>query len=85
HAALAQLSADACVRARARCGRNTVALSGGVYQNTLLLELTEQALAHAGFQTLRHRMIPPNDGGLALGQAVAAMAALRPDHAGAGK
>ncbi len=85
YAALAQLSADACVRARARCGRNTVALSGGVYQNTLLLELTEQALARAGFQTLRHRMIPPNGGGLALGQAVAAMAALRPDHAGAGK
>ncbi|MCD8001808.1 MAG: carbamoyltransferase HypF [Oscillospiraceae bacterium] len=85
HAALAQLSADACVRARARCGRNTVALSGGVYQNTLLLELTEQALAREGFQTLRHRMIQPNDGGLALGQAVAAMAALRPAHAGAGK
>ena len=53
--------------------RTTVALSGGVYQNTLLLDLTKKELEHYGFHVLCHRMIPPNDGGIGLGQAYYAM------------
>ncbi len=48
-----------------------VALSGGCFQNRLLTELTADALADAGFEALIHRQVPPNDGGLSLGQAVA--------------
>jgi hydrogenase maturation protein HypF len=46
----------------------TVALSGGVFQNALLLHLTLEALRTKGFQVITHRRVPPNDGGLALGQ-----------------
>ena len=52
---------------------NGIALTGGVYQNTLLLALTEQYLKDAGAKVYRHRLIPPNDGGICLGQAVYAM------------
>lgn len=55
---------------------NTVALSGGVFQNTLLLGLVEDELEGRGVEVLRHHMIPPNDGGLCLGQAAAAMSKL---------
>ena len=44
-------------------------MSGGVFQNRLLLRLTEEGLAQEGFDVLRHHMIPPNDGGIAIGQA----------------
>ncbi len=50
-----------------------VALTGGVYQNRLLLRLTEKQLKDKGLKVYRHRLIPPNDGGICLGQAVAAM------------
>jgi hydrogenase maturation protein HypF len=53
-------------------GVRGVALSGGVWQNTLLLELVVQEIIHCGLRPLLHRQIPPNDGGLALGQAAAA-------------
>ena len=56
-----------------------VALSGGVFQNKLLLERVSEQLRVAGYSVLMHRRIPCNDGGLALGQAaVAAARALRP-------
>ena len=46
----------------------TVALSGGVFQNGLLLELTLKGLQARGFHAITHRVVPPNDGGIALGQ-----------------
>jgi hydrogenase maturation protein HypF len=49
-----------------------VALTGGVFQNALLTRLTRVALEADEFEVLTHRLIPPNDGGLSLGQAVIA-------------
>ena len=73
HEMLARQIKEACVRLRMETGCNKIALSGGVIQNRLLLGLTDELLADVGFQVLRHSMIPPNDGGIALGQAVYAM------------
>lgn len=73
HAALAHQAAEACVDARAATGVNTVALSGGVFQNRLFLELVSDELSSRGFDLLVHSLIPPNDGGISLGQAVVAM------------
>jgi hydrogenase maturation protein HypF len=49
-----------------------VALSGGVFQNRLLLKLASAALKREGFEMLTHRLVPANDGGISLGQAVVA-------------
>ena len=51
---------------------DAVALSGGVFQNRLLLRLTTEALHKEGFRVLTHRLVPCNDGGISLGQAVIA-------------
>jgi hydrogenase maturation protein HypF len=61
---------------------DTVALSGGVFQNKLLLEEVERRLGSEGFRVLTHRHVPANDGGLSLGQAAiaAARALHRADH-----
>ena len=47
---------------------STVALTGGVFQNTLLLRLALEGLQTNGFRVITHRLVPPNDGGIALGQ-----------------
>lgn len=79
HEKLAEMLTLCCVEIRKETGRNTVALSGGVFQNTLLLGLCESSLEKEGFQILIHRMIPPNDGGISIGQALYASFALEKD------
>ena len=79
HQMLAEQIVAACIEARKSSGRNKVALSGGVFQNRLLLHLTEERLMKEGFEVLRHRMIPPNDGGIAIGQAAYGMHWLQKD------
>jgi hydrogenase maturation protein HypF len=83
HAAVARVLADAATRVRARTGIDTVALSGGVFQNALLLALSRREIEARGFRVLTHRQVPPNDGGLALGQAVVAAARASSDGIGA--
>ncbi|MBC7327816.1 carbamoyltransferase HypF [bacterium] len=59
---------------RQKTGINLVALSGGVFQNSLLLETALRRLREEGFQPLSHRNVPTNDGGIALGQVAIARA-----------
>ena len=73
HRALADKILAACEEAERQTGIRKVALSGGVFQNRLLLRLTEERLMEEGFEVLRHRMVPPNDGGIAIGQAAYGM------------
>ncbi|MDT8440320.1 MAG: carbamoyltransferase HypF [Desulfuromonadales bacterium] len=72
HQTLADLIATTCENLRERTGLNRVVLTGGVFQNVLLTELADLRLTRAGFQVLSHSLVPPNDGGIALGQAVVA-------------
>ncbi|MEU4294308.1 carbamoyltransferase HypF [Kribbella sp. NPDC026596] len=75
HQGLADLMVTLAERVGAARGLTTVALSGGVFVNRVLLSATTRALTGAGFTVLRHRRVPPTDAGLALGQlAVAARA-----------
>ena len=72
HAAVARLIGDVAALEHARTGIDVVALSGGVFQNALLLGLARRELETRHFEVLTHRVVPPNDGGLALGQAAVA-------------
>jgi hydrogenase maturation protein HypF len=72
HETIALVVRDGCRKARERCGLSTVALTGGVFQNIRLLSRAIDLLEADGFRVLRHREVPPNDGGLSLGQAVIA-------------
>lgn len=74
HRALAEQILAACEAAEQETGIKKVALSGGVFQNRLLLELVDDGLAERGFEVLKHSLIPPNDGGIAFGQAAYGMA-----------
>lgn len=77
HHGLVDGLAQACQRVRERTGLATVALSGGVFQNQLLLTGLRDRLTAAGFRVLTHRDVPPNDGGICVGQAVVAAAGER--------
>lgn len=70
HTALSQMITLACEEIRTQRGLETVALSGGVFQNRLLVSMTKERLEAKGFKVLLHSLVPPNDGGIALGQAV---------------
>ncbi|MFF0429480.1 carbamoyltransferase HypF [Streptomyces sp. NPDC004520] len=72
HRAVARLVRVICAAARGETGVGTVALTGGVFANTVLSSACAEGLREDGFTVLRHRRIPPNDGGLALGQLVVA-------------
>ncbi len=74
HRGLARVTAEACRAVADATGLDRVALSGGCLVNRVLFELLADSLDAVGLRVLRHRQVPPNDGGLALGQAVAARA-----------
>jgi hydrogenase maturation protein HypF len=77
HNGLASALVETCGRVRAATGLAEVALSGGTFQNLLLLERVVSGLESAGFRVYRHRRVPANDGGISLGQAMVAGAVLR--------
>ena len=70
HRSLVNLLLDITAKASETSGLKTVALSGGVFQNALLFETLAGELEHAGYRVLSHSLVPSNDGGLSLGQAV---------------
>jgi hydrogenase maturation protein HypF len=74
HQGVAAMIGEVCGLLRDRSGLVTVALSGGVFQNLLLLGTVVDLLEKTGFRVLTHSRIPPNDGGISLGQAVVAAA-----------
>ena len=74
HWTIAEMLATMCIRVRQHTGLHTVALSGGVFQNRLLLERLLSLLEQQVFQVYTNRRVPCNDGGLALGQLAIAAA-----------
>ncbi len=78
HSTLVQIVVEICRHIRAAAQLETVVLSGGVFMNALLSGEVEQRLQMDGFRVYRHELLPPNDGGLCLGQVAVAAAQLRP-------
>jgi hydrogenase maturation protein HypF len=74
HHAVAAATAAACAGAAAQAGTELVVLSGGVFQNRLLLEDTAQRLRASGLRVLVPERLPPNDGAISYGQAAIAAA-----------
>ncbi|HEY0839792.1 MAG TPA: hypothetical protein VGD74_06365, partial [Vulgatibacter sp.] len=72
HGTMAVAIAAGCRRARDEGAPTTVVLTGGCFQNRILVRETSRLLAADGFEVLLHRGVPPNDGGIALGQAAIA-------------
>jgi hydrogenase maturation protein HypF len=77
HRTMAEVVAAGCEKIRGARGTTAVALSGGSFQNMLLLQQVIKLLEGKGFQLYRHRRVPANDGGLAFGQAILADRTLR--------
>jgi hydrogenase maturation protein HypF len=72
HRTVSEIAVDVCKRARETTSLNEVALSGGVWQNQILLDLVRNGLRREDFVVYSHQQVPSNDGGLALGQALIA-------------
>jgi hydrogenase maturation protein HypF len=72
HNTIAAMAAEVCLNIQGATGLNSVALSGGCFQNRLLFKKVSERLKAAGFTVLSHRQVPCNDGGISLGQAVVA-------------
>jgi hydrogenase maturation protein HypF len=77
HWTLANALLDAALALGRETKIATAALSGGVFQNILLLQMTSELLEKIGWRVLRHRLVPANDGGVSLGQAALAAAGRR--------
>jgi hydrogenase maturation protein HypF len=74
HSTLVAIVLEVCTRLREETSLEAVALSGGVFQNALLLGEAAAGLSERGFRVYRHQTVPPNDGGLCLGQLAIAAA-----------
>jgi hydrogenase maturation protein HypF len=72
HNTIAKMTNEMCQVIANEAGIEQVALSGGVFQNRLLLRKTINLLENNGFQVFTHKQVPCNDGGISLGQAVIA-------------
>jgi hydrogenase maturation protein HypF len=72
HRTIASLIINTSGIIRSKESLNRVVLSGGVFQNIFLLSLVTKGLKQSGFEVYTHHLVPPNDGGIALGQAVIA-------------
>jgi hydrogenase maturation protein HypF len=72
HKTIADISGEICKHAREATGLNEVALSGGVWQNRILLHLVRDGLKQEQLLVYSHKQVPTNDGGISLGQAVIA-------------
>jgi hydrogenase maturation protein HypF len=72
HQTVAFLIINTCEIIRSHEGLNRVVLSGGVFQNIFLLSLVTKGLKESGFEVYTHHLVPTNDGGISLGQAVIA-------------
>jgi hydrogenase maturation protein HypF len=74
HNTVAEATAETCRRIGVETKLKRVCLSGGTFQNMRLLGETVRLLRSSGFEVFLHHRVPPNDGGLALGQAAVAQA-----------
>jgi hydrogenase maturation protein HypF len=74
HSTIAEIISAVCVRLREKFALNKIVLSGGVFMNRTLLVDAHEALDRHGFEVFCHRKVPPNDGGLCLGQLAVAAA-----------
>jgi hydrogenase maturation protein HypF len=72
HNSVVELLASGCERAREMTGLELVALSGGVFQNGIILWRLKARLEEAGFEVLIHKLLPPNDACISLGQVAVA-------------
>lgn len=82
HTTVVNMICDVCVRLHGAGGPEAVVLSGGVFMNTILIKEVEARLKAEGLRVYRHQLVPPNDGGLSLGQlAIAAEKIIIPDSA----